>query len=606
MSRHILSMAAIGATLLSSGCATTAGSTASTFAGLVSNTKLSHTTFDGTFIETLNMDTVAAGHYAFSEADIQKLALTGDPASAKGFLGVAHARAFLNTGYSRNLVVDESLVKPLEGVRDRLLAAWGGPAPDIKIFISADQDFHGMAFPENFIIVPISALIGIASTESEVNGQKNEIGTEDELAAFLAHEMSHILLGHYQRSEQASMRQKLNNSAASMTNIGIMLSGLEMQGSGDNRTIGLADEQRSAGMVEKVLLAEALFTESNRLLSASASREQEDHADLMAMDLVVKAGYSPEAMPNFLTRTSLRQQAAAARLEDMNKQQQLLASKVAQTVGAGQGNFVTDLAFSVGLNAVNNWMSDASASHRSTDKRKENTSGYLERLTTAVTSSAAPITEGATGSYYQFIMGEVAEAPGKGSYIAALRQGRAAALLDAYKNAFDANKKITADTEESLEQARELLSAALAVGPNEPHILLIASNYNKAVRKTRTAVELLELAVQQPGSGPLNFGELADAYYNDGDFPKMLLAIERGETETQTEVPFLHLRIAYLESQGKLAEAVAANEKCKKTEAENYIAKCATAMTRVNAELERRRKEQAAQNPLNGLLGRQN
>lgn len=588
------------------GCATTAGSAASTFAGLTTNVKDTHTTFNGTFYDTLDMQTVAQGHYDFSEEDLQRLALTGGDDAAKGFLGVAHATSYLESGRSLNLVVDESITGPLHAIRDRLLAAWDGPAPEIEIFVSGEQGYHGQAFSKNFIIIPVGALVAIADERTEIDGQETVPASEDELAAFIAHEMSHILLGHYQRGESASLRDKLNNSAAGLTAVGVVLGGLEMTGSGDNRQIQLADEQRSSDLMRKVMVGHALLSESNRLLSASASREQEDHADLLAMDLLVRAGYEPDKMKDFLERSRQAQVMAAARLEDLNDQQKILASELASTTGAGQGNFLMDLGFSIGMNFVTDWMQRASATHRTTEKRIVNTVGYEDRLTNTLMTTYAEggSVDGTEAFYLSRLTGEAAEATAGNENLQSLRQGRASELLQAYRDAFTADNYLTGNNAEVLEAAGELLGNALEAGSTEPEILLIASRYYAAMGRPADRVRVLELAVEQPGSGPLNFAELANAYHSNGQFPSMLSAIEKGEKETGTEAPFFHLRIAYLASQSLWNEAVAVNEKCKATEAANYVQLCAEAMAPVNAELERQRQEKATKNPLSGLFGK--
>lgn len=601
--RNLACAASAGALMVASGCSTTSASSASTFGGLLSNTKAAHATFQGTFFDTLDMEKVKEGHYVVTDADIAKLALTEDPSTARGFIAMAHAASYLQTGESRNLVTDDAVTRPVREILNRLLAAWDGPAPAIDIFVSGDQGYHGAAFQQNFIIIPIGALAAIADDRTEINGEKNVVGSEDELAAFIAHEASHILLGHYQRGVAATMTDRLNKGAATVSTVGIVIGGLELAGSGDQRTLQLANEKKSAEQMESLLIGHAILKETNSLLAASASREQEDHADLLAVDLLVRAGYDPEAVTVFLDRSRQAQLRQTFAIEKLNDEQKVLANSFSQKLGGGQGNMFADLGVSAGLNLIGGFVNRASATHRTTEKRLENVSGYSERLGSL--ASAQPDDQGLgpmERMYAAYFQGELQTDPGIGAQLAALRTGRAGSLLDAYRKAFEAERYIASGNDSARTRALELLNEALAVAPNEPQILLIASDYFLKVGQHRTAVGLLETAVAQPGSGPLNYVNLASAYFADGQLAKMLSAIERGEKETGTAANFFHLRISYLAANQKWEEALTVNAQCRATQADALISLCNTSMAPVYAEQERQRQENAQKNPLNNLF----
>lgn len=602
--RNLAGAVSAAALLAAGGCATTSASSGGTFAGLMSNAKAAHTTFDGTFFDTLDMEKVKEGHYVVTDEDIARLALTEDPSTARGFIAMAHAASYIQTGESRNLVTDEAVTRPVREILDRILAAWDGPAPEIDIFISGDQSYHGAAFQQNFIIIPIGALAAIADERTEINGEANLVGTEDELAAFIAHEVSHILLGHYQRGVAATMTDRLNRGATTISTVGVVVGGLKLAGSGDQRTLQLANEKKSREQVESLLIGHAILKETNSLLSASASREQEDHADLLAVDLLVRAGYDPEAVSRFLDRSRQAQASQAFAIEQLNDEQKLLAGSFAQKLGGGQGNLLADIGVTAGVNILGNFVNRASATHRTTEKRLENVTGYSERLISLATAEDGGSLGPMGQVYAAYFQGAREPASGIGSQISSLRSGQAASLLDAYRKAFEAERYINSGNESARPRAAQLLNEALAVAPNEPQILLIASDYYLKAGQHRMAVTLLETAVAQPGSGPLNYANLAGAYFADGQLDKMLSAIERGEKETGTAANFLNLRISYLAANQKWEEAVAVNTQCKATQADQLINQCNTAMVPVYAELERQRQENAQKNPLNNLFKR--
>ena len=597
----------IASLLAVSACATTEASSAATVSGLLSNTKSAQATFEGTFYDTLDMAKVEEGHYVVTDADYEKLALTEDPRkSAKGFIAMAHAASYIETGASRNLVTDPSIVEPLNRIRDRLLAAWDGPAPDIQIFVSGEQGYHGNAFQQNFIIIPVGAIAAIADDREEINGEPNLPGEEDELAAFMAHEMAHILLGHYQRGLSASYTDKLNNGAAAISTVGVVLGNAELIGSGDQKTIQIGNEKKATEQMESLLIGHAILKQTNLVLSASASREQEDHADLLAMDLLARAGYNPEQVSVFLDRSRQAQVSQELDLQKMSDEQKVLASAFSQKLGGGQGNFLTDLGVTVGLNMMNSWMNKASATHRSTEKRIENVSGYSERLATSLMPRLADGSNlgGTEGFYLASFSASEESTDGLGADLTALRSDHAASLLDAYRKAFEAERYIQSSDEEVVAKAGALLNEAVTVAPKEPQILLIVADYFTRTGNARLAADYLEVAVAQPSSGPLNYATLASAYYASGQYEKMEAAIVEGEKKVGTEVPFLHLRISLLAQQKKWGEAVATYEKCKATEAQGIIQNCNAAMVPVDAELERQRAQKATDNPFMGLFGK--
>lgn len=601
--RNIEKWPAIAAALvLFGGCATTAGSSGSTLSGLRSNFQSTESTFDGTFLATLDMNTVAAGHYEFADEDLQKLALTGDPTTARGFVGVAHSEIYATTGFRRNLVVTPEIIQPLNEIKERLLDAWDGPAPDIAIFVSGEASYHGQAFPKNFIVLPIGAVLDVTDPRTEINGQPNSIGSEDELAAFMAHEMAHILLGHYKRAEGMTLRDRLNNSASGLALVGIVATGLEMQGSGDNAQLGLKDEQRSNDLVRQAALANAIFKEGNMLLSASASREQEDHADMLASDLLARAGYRPANVKSFLERSEQGERRIAASLEELNSQQSVIATALVGQLGGGQGNLVNDLLSRGAVSIYQNFSNRASATHRSTAKRVENVFAYETRLQEAVYAEGVdPAQLDQTTQAYLAVFNGEKEAPS--GAIAKMRTGRAAEILNAYRAAFEAQKLMLTTQEGAPERAWELLQSAVAAAPDEAEILLIEADYHTKTNNHGESVRVLERTIGLPGSGPLNYGTLAEAYISNRQYPKALEAIEKGEEATGTKLPFLPIRIAYHARIEEWGEAVSTNKICQESESETLRAKCTEMMAPVNTYLESQREKQQFENPFKGLLG---
>lgn len=592
---------AVLGTLGAASCSTTQGSSASSFAGLGTNFKPAYLTFDGTFYQTLDMSQVSAGHYAFSEKDAATLALKRDPGRARGFIGVAHSSIFQTDGSTRNLVIDPAVTAPLDKLKSDLIAAWGGPAPDIKLFVAAERSYHGQAYPENFIVLPIGALIDVTMPAAG-----SPAGDEGEIAAFMAHELAHILLGHYKRVEETDARRKLNNSASALTLAGIALDGGKFEKRGDQYQFVMSNEKESQALMQRAMIYSALASETNALFTASQSREQEDHADLLAADLLARAGYQPTKLSDFLQRSSSGQQKAELALDQMSAQQKLLNQQLAQSLGAGKGNNWLDLGAGLAVSASVNLRDRLSQSHRSTDKRRENLNGYLTRMTEASLAE----TDGAdatTESYRKSLLGE--NAPTNAA-LSKLKAGRAKSLIEAYAAAFDADRQLASLDAAAIASAKSGLERARKLGgAREPEILAISARYHAKTGRVDLAVRDLETAVKLDGAAPMMFAQLSSAYFLANNVDKALAAIVEGEELTGTNAPFFPLRIEYHFRRNEFAEALRFNAECQKTRADGLKQKCNEAIAPVNEairlENERKFKEnqrQLQQNPLNELF----
>lgn len=617
--------------LLLSACTTTAGSSSSTAGGIFSNFKPTYKSLSSSYYDTLNMETIAENHITVTEEDLVKLAVNADLSDAKGFIGVAHASSYLETGESHNLVLEEGLTGPINLMKDNLLAAWDGPAPDIQVFISSQDSYHGRAYKENFIILPIGALMNIADERTEIEGEENKVGSEGELAAFMAHEMAHILLGHYKRGVEKELKDRLNTSAAQISTVGAVIAGVDVSTSGGQVNFRLENEAKTTDVVQKVLLTKAILSETNNLLSASASREQEDHADLLAADLLARSGYEVSNVSDFLDRSRQAQKTAAERLSQMSDDRKLLLGTVAQQAGFGQksgwAGLGIDLGIAIGTQMLNSFLDNASSTHRTTEKRMNFISEYESLWVNRVieTDEESPESVGAldkseTWDAYHKLFNEGASSQ-DGEIIGALRSDEVKELFGAYRLAFEAKRlkntpvppieSFLAGTSEAEiraaaaarqaainEQNAEisnLIEEALAKRPDEPEILLIAADHFLSQRNTSRATALLEAAAEQEGTGPFVYVKLADAYFAGRRFDDMLATIETGKEAIQTEIPFYPVQIGYLAHQKDWDGARALFAKCEETKAENYIEKCNETMEPVRIE-EARQRANAQQN----------
>lgn len=115
------------------------------------------------------------------------------------------------------------------------------------------------------------------------SGYVRELKNEDQLAALLAHELSHVLLRHHD-SNALSRVQKQFATLAGL--------GMGVRNAVDKATGGAASNALSLGQMKILQQMELLISVTDTALSPAWGRRQEAEADRLGMDLMVKAGYS--------------------------------------------------------------------------------------------------------------------------------------------------------------------------------------------------------------------------------------------------------------------------------------------------------------------------
>lgn len=123
-----------------------------------------------------------------------------------------------------------------------------------------------------------------------------DVGSEDELAFVVAHEISHVILNHHNAEWLANTNEKLANVAevglASVVELGT--------------TYGLfdANSQQDMQKIQQItwFASQATLFITETALTPSWSRDQEIEADLLAFDLLARSGYDVYEGPVFLER----------------------------------------------------------------------------------------------------------------------------------------------------------------------------------------------------------------------------------------------------------------------------------------------------------------
>lgn len=251
--------------------------------------------------------------------------LKGDlPGLGKSAIGPGDPKMLVKYRSAFGTVEDKALVADLNAVLARVQGAWPGEPPPARVHVIPDRQFDARTYEGGDIFVAAGMLQSMES--------------EDEIAALLSHEYSHVLLGHAHESKL--------DKAASGVFAGAMLYAMYRSGQKPDSNAFL----RQFGVATL-----AMETVSSGLVPAM-TRKEEDAADRLGMDLMIRAGYNPVAMGAFLERqadweardaaAADARKASAARLEDAirtesNGQVKLdlapVANAIVENIGNGLG-----------------------------------------------------------------------------------------------------------------------------------------------------------------------------------------------------------------------------------------------------------------------------
>lgn len=204
-----------------------------------------------------------------------------------------HARA-----EGLGLVPTTPLDDYLNGILARLLAHSPVSGVPARVYVRASNEWSAKSTADANIYVSLGILLRLDS--------------EDEVAALLAHEASHVILGHANSDVVQSVQRRA-----------IQLSALAVDA---QRAVAESRGKSSAADAKDVRSDEqsrALLLNAT-LLSPSWTRGQERNADRLGTDLLVRAGYSPEGMASLLEKQQQFESERAADPRAVSLDQQLL------------------------------------------------------------------------------------------------------------------------------------------------------------------------------------------------------------------------------------------------------------------------------------------
>ena len=372
-----------------------------------------------------------------------------------------------------------------------------------RVYIRASGDWAAKTTADANIYVALGVLL--------------RVDNEDEVAALLAHEASHVILGH----ADADIVQDAQQRAIQVSSLALetrdFVKNVGKQGATN------ATGRDSAGVTEQ---SRALLL-NTMLLAPAWTRDQERNADLLGTDLLVRAGYSPQGMVTLLEKQKSFETERAADATAQSLDQQLsgfgvdigatATAEATKQVGGDQAlGALAGAAIGKALQWGSKKVDEAKRAHPKTEERIADTQAYIQR-------------------YYADSAGK---APQVDPWDDAKDQDATADVLENYIAAIQAKGKLSAG---DVAGASKLSKASLT-GATRKHAY---PNYVDAAVQiaqggTAPALTDYETALSGPEPAGAIYSEASALYLQTGKQDKAKQVIEAGYSKLQ-EPPSLTL-----------------------------------------------------------------
>lgn len=452
----------------------------------------------------------AASGFANGAAAADKIGF-GDPAE----------QAYLTRSY---LFVESAVIEGyLRSVLQKLIAASGKPRglPDVLIYSS--DEFSASTDANDNLLITTEAL--------------RKLESEDELAALLGHELSHILLRHNQR------KSALRAFPMGVETAGwVAVAGDRVQGDGTTRASSASMSDFGKYAVVNTQAASLLWSD---VLTPAWNRAQERAADRSGFDLMRAAGYDPAAFGTLFSKLSAAQ---AHRSERMEVLREVAEQRVAESGrSAPDGGVVEEVATKVkttvrtiSVDAVFDGLTNFNRDYDPPDLRQQQLAKHAEES------------------------GRRADKrPRSPRFAQMLREGIGGRLLGADGAAIQTMRALNSGQIGKAGSAVARILPAAGSEPLSPHLnLAIGAWY---ARSGKTALAEQRVSAWLKARSPPAHAYLWRAYlqWARKDYDQTLITLEGGISRVGNAAPFLPY----------LVSAAVANGQKKR--AEGYVARCA-------------------------------
>lgn len=273
-------------------------------------------------------------------------------------------QALYRVAPDKHIVNDEKVDGYLSGIMAKLMrqvSYYPGRQPQVVVVI--DKSYYAASSPLKVVI----------ST-----GAIHDAQSEDEIAFLLSHELAHILMAHHQKNLYFNKQRSTVDSAV---NIGIMVNKLRdtsYNESGKKFEENLS-EQSQSNINKAYLSGLAINRLSRDVINSSLSRDDEAEADLIAIDLMTAAGYSPSVSITSLERLKSARVFTEQQIKIKQNEYRGFVDTVSRDGGSLRETGLGNLGYLIANQSVANFLQNSSQRHPSEELRIADIAEYLKR-----------------------------------------------------------------------------------------------------------------------------------------------------------------------------------------------------------------------------------
>lgn len=176
----------------------------------------------------------------------------------------------------------------LRAILERFAKAW--PYAPLertpKILFRASEAYEAQALPDNSIVISLG-LLQAAQSDSEV-------------LFVLAHEYAHLLLGHFTKAESIEGTRGAIKAVSQVYQAGSFVT--SMRGSTPSGALASGQAGMDGAQKKAAVLSEALRFAVDDIFAPSWNRDQENEADALAVDLLIRSNMTIDSYANVFAR----------------------------------------------------------------------------------------------------------------------------------------------------------------------------------------------------------------------------------------------------------------------------------------------------------------
>jgi Zn-dependent protease with chaperone function len=431
-----------------------------------------------------------------------------------------------------------------QGIMDRLLKGVALPPsfhPQVRVL--ATPEFAGECTPDGTMVITVGLL--------------ELLENEDELAFVMGHEVSHAIYRHQVSNweKKAQYYAVVNGAAVDMV----------------ARSAALAVGGNTGNNIMRGLnVAQHLARLSSNVLMPQMEKDQEDAADALGFDLMVHAGYDPDASLAVMDKLAVQEQEAeaaaadakrAAKADERDSDNGNMLSQglgILGTIASGgrpSRDQIVDMTIFAFDSAVDNMAEDAT-SHHPARERADLLSAYEYREyrdIKPVTPTPLPWaaeSKSPLKPHLVALLGHYTEAENAAAYIADSSQGTAAGARN------------------------DVAASTGAPTADHAYTEFVASEYYEGAGQKPMSEAALEKAVKSPEPSWQVYSRLIDIYMDQHLYPKADTLMAQAVTRFEDSPVLLPKRIELLRAEGNQPGAQALIPECKSVGIDELTDEC--------------------------------